>query len=125
MKKSKKGFTLIELVVVIAVLAILAAIAVPVVSGVIGDARTNVDLANAKTIESAVKLYVADQNITTVDASAAELALDAVNLGNIQTQANTGNSFIINPSTFAVTIGASTGATVVDATKYPDIFVGA
>mgnify|MGYP001040518555 CR=1 FL=1 len=34
-KKSKKGFTLIELVVVIAILGILAAILVPVISGFI------------------------------------------------------------------------------------------
>ena len=38
---SKKGFTLIELVVVIAILAILAAIAIPVVSNIVNTASLN------------------------------------------------------------------------------------
>lgn len=53
--KSKKGFTLVELVVVIAILAVLAAIAIPVVahttmSSIVSRAKTN-----ANTIEYAFK----------------------------------------------------------------------
>lgn len=53
--KSKKGFTLVELVVVIAIIAVLAAIAIPVVastttSSIISRAKTN-----ASTIEYAFK----------------------------------------------------------------------
>ncbi len=40
-KKSKKGFTLVELVVVIAILAILAAIAIPMVVNIIQSASTS------------------------------------------------------------------------------------
>ncbi|MEE1076138.1 MAG: prepilin-type N-terminal cleavage/methylation domain-containing protein [Acutalibacteraceae bacterium] len=54
-KNSKKGFTLVELVVVIAILAILAAIAIPVVTSVINVGAKNVALSNARTIEGAVK----------------------------------------------------------------------
>ena len=54
-KTNKKGFTLVELVIVIAILAILAAIAIPTVTNVIGTANTNTDLANAQTIELALK----------------------------------------------------------------------
>ncbi len=54
-KTNKKGFTLVELVIVIAILAILAAIAIPTVSNVIGTANTNVDKANAQTVELALK----------------------------------------------------------------------
>lgn len=39
LKKNKKGFTLIELVVVLVIIAILAAITVPVVTGYISDAN--------------------------------------------------------------------------------------
>lgn len=53
--KSKKGFTLVELVVVIAIIAVLAAIAIPIVasttmSSIVSKAKTN-----ASTIEYAFK----------------------------------------------------------------------
>ena len=59
-KNSKKGFTLVELVVVIAILAILAAIAIPVVNSIINTASKNGALSNADTIELAVKECQAD-----------------------------------------------------------------
>ena len=39
MRKSKKGFTLVELVIVIAVIAILAAVLIPTFSGIISKAN--------------------------------------------------------------------------------------
>lgn len=54
-KNSKKGFTLVELVVVIAILAILAAIAIPVVNSVINTASKNGALTNAQSVELAIK----------------------------------------------------------------------
>ncbi len=59
-KNSKKGFTLVELVIVIAILAILAAIAIPVVNSIINTASKNGALSNAETIELAVKECQAD-----------------------------------------------------------------
>ena len=59
-KNSKKGFTLVELVIVIAILAILAAIAIPVVNSIINTASKNSALSNAETIELAVKNCQAD-----------------------------------------------------------------
>ena len=59
-KNSKKGFTLVELVVVIAILAILAAIAIPVVNSIINTASRNGALSNAQTIELAIKECQAD-----------------------------------------------------------------
>ena len=59
-KNSKKGFTLVELVVVIAILAILAAIAIPVVNSIINTASRNGALSNGQTIELAVKECQAD-----------------------------------------------------------------
>ena len=50
-KNSKKGFTLVELVIVIAILAILAAIAIPVVNSIINTASRNGALSDAQTIE--------------------------------------------------------------------------
>ncbi len=54
-KKSKKGFTLVELVVVIAILAILAAIAIPIVNNLVNAASRNAAVSDAQTIELAVK----------------------------------------------------------------------
>lgn len=55
LQNSKKGFTLVELVVVIAILAILAAIAIPVVNSIINTATKNGAESNAQSIELAVK----------------------------------------------------------------------
>jgi len=65
-KTNKKGFTLVELVIVIAILAILAAIAIPTVSNVIGTANKNTDLANAQTVELALKTADAEIQAGTI-----------------------------------------------------------
>lgn len=46
--KSKKAFTLVELLIVIAVLGIIAAIAVPRFAGVLGGVRANADVRAAE-----------------------------------------------------------------------------
>lgn len=61
-KNNKKGFTLVELVIVVAVMAILVAVAIPTVASVTAKAQSAVDASNAQTIESMLKLEMADQN---------------------------------------------------------------
>ena len=53
--KSKRGFTLVELVIVIAILGVLAAIAVPAVVGIINNAQTSAREANAAELTTAVR----------------------------------------------------------------------
>ena len=65
--QTKKGFTLVELVVVIAILAILAAIAIPSVIGIINSANESSAEANATAIDMACKDFytgVASGDIT-------------------------------------------------------------
>ena len=62
-KRTKKGFTLIELIVVIAILAILAIIAIPVISGVVDDANQAAADANVRTIELAAKAYMTENDV--------------------------------------------------------------
>ena len=54
-KQSKKGFTLVELVVVIAILAILAAVAIPSVIGIINSANDSAGSSNAASLDAACK----------------------------------------------------------------------
>lgn len=56
-KKSKKGFTLVELVVVIAILGILAAIAIPAVIGIVNSASKSADESTAHALDEACKTY--------------------------------------------------------------------
>lgn len=62
-KKKKKGFTLIELIIVIAIIAVLAAIAVPQFGKIRQKSNVSADIANAKTIHSAVATAIADEKI--------------------------------------------------------------
>ena len=52
---SKKGFTLVELVVTIAIIAILAAIAIPAVTGIVSGANNSTADANAAALDMACK----------------------------------------------------------------------
>ncbi len=126
-KANKKGFTLVELVIVIAILAILAAIAVPTVSNVINTANTNTDLANAQTVELALKSANAEVTAKTTNASAigttvgSALTYEGLNFTTLTSTTNlkTGTGFYYGTS--ANNIGkiyvASAPVTTGDTTK--------
>ena len=50
--KSKKGFTLVELMIVVVIMAILVAVAVPIFSAVTANARKKTCLANQREIQA-------------------------------------------------------------------------
>lgn len=83
LRKNKKGFTLIELIVVVAILAILAAVAVPNFIGMSERALTATEIAAAAEVANAINiqntLSQSDANIDAI-ADAAEGELDAPEL---------------------------------------------
>jgi prepilin-type N-terminal cleavage/methylation domain-containing protein len=60
MFKSKKGFTLIELMIVVAIIGILAAVAIPKFAQMLEKAREGATKGNAGAIKSAVSIYYGD-----------------------------------------------------------------
>ncbi|MBI6873865.1 prepilin-type N-terminal cleavage/methylation domain-containing protein [Clostridium aciditolerans] len=67
LKKKKKGFTLIELIVVIAIIAIISLIAIPKVMGYQDDAKKKADIANAKTIANVAATEITNGHIAPPD----------------------------------------------------------
>ena len=54
----EKGFTLIELLAVIVILAIIAVIAIPLIGNIIDNSKEDGDIATARQIYDAARLYV-------------------------------------------------------------------
>lgn len=77
-KQSKKGFTLVELVVVIAILAILAAIAIPAVVGIIDNATKSAKESNASMLDSAAKKLYAGVSAGSINAGSNDNELGGI-----------------------------------------------
>ncbi len=60
MKKMKKGFTIVELVIVIAVIAILAGVLIPTFTSVSENAKKSAALQNATSAVTAITVYDID-----------------------------------------------------------------
>lgn len=79
LKKSKKGFTLVELIVVIAILAIIAAVAIPTTIAYIGSSERGTAYSNAGTVLRQVQNNANDlRNLTigTADGESSDVLVD-------------------------------------------------
>ncbi|WP_310830474.1 prepilin-type N-terminal cleavage/methylation domain-containing protein [Paenibacillus pedocola] len=56
-EENQKGFTLIELLAVIIILGIIAVIAIPMISGIINNTKEDSDLATARQVYEAARMY--------------------------------------------------------------------
>ncbi|NGZ76082.1 prepilin-type N-terminal cleavage/methylation domain-containing protein [Saccharibacillus sp. VR-M41] len=58
MGKEEKGFTLIELLAVLVIIAIIAVIAIPLIGNIISNSRSSADVATARQVYDASRLYI-------------------------------------------------------------------
>ena len=115
-KQSKKGFTLVELVVVIAILAILAAIAIPAVIGIINSASESQGASDASTLNSAVKTFYAGIQSGTINQASKDSSGDDV------TVAGSNANVPEKGASPSVRQDAAEAATVEDAAKYSGLY---
>lgn len=74
---SKKGFSLVELIIVIAILGIIAVIAVPNLTNIQQNAQKNADIRTAEAIGKAVRIWLTDGTYDTTESRKDEISTDA------------------------------------------------
>ena len=68
--RSRKGFTLVEMLIVVAIIAILVAISIPVVSSSLEKARVATDQANERAAKAVALIgYLTDDTFVTADSA--------------------------------------------------------
>lgn len=104
MFKSKKGFTLIELMIVIAILGILAAVAIPNFLNARGKAQDAAALSTLEAVKTALEMYAADNGtypISSANVAALKASLKDDWPSNIKTDGTTGS--IVDPTSGTIT----------------------
>lgn len=116
-KKSKQGFTLIELIVVVAILGILAAVLIPTIGNQIKSAKTGALQSDASAAFLAAQMY-ANDNInttneiadTTTATVAPQLMIDSTYFKTIKGK----NGFDASQFKYTAEGGAITSVTITD-----------
>ncbi|MDD3306108.1 MAG: type II secretion system protein [Acetobacterium sp.] len=85
-RKSRKGFTLVEIIVVLIILAVLAAFTIPTMIGFVNDARDKAHIAEAR------EIYVAAQAATTEAVASSKAAVPAADLNEGGSNSLSGNN---------------------------------
>ena len=81
-RKTKKGFTLVEIVLVLAILIILTAIIVPNFSGILRGAKESSDDVSLSTLNNATALYAVNEGVSTT-AVFAGISSDSIKISTL------------------------------------------
>lgn len=104
LKKSKKGFTLVEIIVVLVIIAILAAIAIPAMTGWIDKAKDKANYAEARTCLLAAQTLASEAYASTPLTSVPSASISA-----LAEVTGTPSDATLNASKTAVTSMSYTG----------------
>jgi type IV pilus assembly protein PilA len=118
--ESRKGFTLIELMVVILIVGILAAVAVPIMRGRIDSAKWSEANASAGAVRSAVRAYIAEKgpNYTGYAADIEGALSSATVYGNLGFSSTDLNGAYFNQADYTISsVDATNGTCVVTVTS--------
>ena len=138
LRKSKKGFTLIELMVVVAIIAILALLGLRVYIGQMNKSKNAIVIANASTVHTLIQGDLLDHNYPASETSLAEPGKEAksviINIGGLNAEfgteladalylANMRNPFVATGVIALVgTIGGGNEGEVIVQWKSPNYF---
>ena len=80
LKKKKKGFTLVEVIIVLAIIAIIAAIAIPNLTKVRQQSKIKADRQSVETLERTINMLITDG---TIPFSGSEIVFTMTDAGSI------------------------------------------
>ena len=113
-KESKKGFTLVELIVVLVILAVLAAMLVPALTGYIRRAREEKEYQTAATVYSAAQAVITDyygrgkESTLGGAVTNSNAGSDVFDLAGVNQSAVTAFSFTYDSTTYVIDGGSVT-----------------
>lgn len=127
MNKTKKGFTLIELIVVLAILAVIMAIAVPTAFSSIDSARKAADRGSIDGFNSAVRMrasfIMAESSTATVDKTLGKAFVDS----GINNNSNPQSTILVkwelpSANTCGMFVEVTTGGTALDPSSSDSLY---